>query len=273
MGACRLTIALSDVLQIDNLHDFKVHFARYNKVEQPLDVFARSRLEWQGWQESYPGRNDFNRPYIFALAQFYHETDVWLFGGIFNVLGISNEAYDVQLSDQFAGLVGRLKVRTDYRSRTTRTNMENHFDRFEVVEILRDPYGGREFPGYYDIDLSFAELEAIVRNERPDWRAALSSIKGIYMISDVSTGKRYVGSAYGEFGVWGRWRDYVETGHGWNVGLRDLVGETSTSYARTNFRFALLEHRPVGLSDEMIIQREAYWKKVLFTREMGLNKN
>ncbi|AWX92359.1 hypothetical protein DPM13_01420 [Paracoccus mutanolyticus] len=45
-----------------------------------------------------------------------------------------------------------------------------------------------------DIDLSFAELEALVSNSRPDWKAALESIKGIYLITDTRTGKRYVGS-------------------------------------------------------------------------------
>lgn len=29
--------------------------------------------------------------------------------------------------------------------------------------------------------------------------------KGVYLISDTYTGKLYVGSAYNENGIWGRW--------------------------------------------------------------------
>ena len=68
--------------------------------------------------------------------------------------------------------------------RTTRANFENHFADFEVQEILREPYTGRPFPGYEDIDLSFDELETLVRNNRPDWKAALENAKGIYLITD-----------------------------------------------------------------------------------------
>ncbi len=36
---------------------------------------VRSKEEWQGWQEYWPGRNDFNKPLIFSLMQFHYETD------------------------------------------------------------------------------------------------------------------------------------------------------------------------------------------------------
>ncbi|WP_158810901.1 hypothetical protein [Beijerinckia sp. L45] len=65
-------------------------------------------------------------------------------------------------------------------------------------------YSGRAFPGFDDIDLSFDELETLVRRSRPDWRAALQSMKGIYLITDTKTGRRYVCSAYGDQGIWSR---------------------------------------------------------------------
>jgi hypothetical protein len=36
------------------------------------------------------------------------------------------------------------------------------------------------FPGYEDIDISFEEIETLVRNSRLDWKAALESVKSIY---------------------------------------------------------------------------------------------
>ena len=88
-------------------------------------------------------------------------------------------------------------------------NFENHYPLF----------------GYENIDLSFDKLETIIRNERPDWKAALQSIKGIYLITDRISGGRYVGAAYGDVGVWSRWCDYVATGHGGNAGLLALLDQ------------------------------------------------
>jgi hypothetical protein len=269
-----MPILLEDIWVIENLVDYKIHFARWNNENQPLEVFARDRREWQGWQEYKPGRNDFNREFIFSLIQFYHEQDTWLFGGIFRVTARHADRYEVALTDIGANMIGRLKILSDYRSRTTRKFMERHYAGFEVQEILREPYSGRSFPGFDEIDLSFEELEALVRNNRPDWRISLESVKGIYLITDTNTGRRYVGSASGDQGVWGRWCQYAENGHGGNVELRQLANDLDLAYCRANFRFALLEHRLDRTPDNVILSRETYWKRVLFSRgEQGLNRN
>ena len=182
--------------------------------------------------------------------------------------------YEVELTDQGAGFLGRLKVRSNYRQRATRVNFENHFTDLEIQEILREPYLGRAFPGFEDIDLSFEELEALVRNDRPDWKSALESVKGIYLITDIASGKRYVGSAYGDQGIWSRWCNYIASGHGGNAELRALASDPSLEYYRKYFRFALLEYRSVGTADDIIIERESFWKRILLTRgEQGLNRN
>ena len=196
-----MSIYLRDIWSIPNPGDYKVHFGRWNKHEQPLEAWTRDRKEWQGWQEYRPQRNEFNRPLIFSVIQFYHETDAWLFGGVFRVLACHADRYEVELTDEGAGFIGRLKLRSRYRERATRVDFENHYGGFEVQEILREPYSGRAFPDFEDIDLSFDELETLVRNDRADWKAALESVKGVYLITDKKTGKRYVGSASGEQGI------------------------------------------------------------------------
>lgn len=269
-----MKIMLREILAIANPGEYKVHFAKWDQKNQPLDVFTKDRREWQGWQEYWPGRDDFNRPLIFSLARFYHEQATWLFGGVFKVLARHTDRYEVELTDIAAGFIGRLKLRSSYDSRLVRVTMESVYEDFEVVEILREPYTGRPFPGLEDINLSFEEIETLVRNSRPDWKAALESVKGIYLITDTLTGKRYVGSAYGEGGIWSRWCAYIKTGHGGNVDLRALVTTPDFSYCRTNFRFALLEHRPFRAADELIIEREGFWKRLLLTRgDQGLNRN
>jgi hypothetical protein len=269
-----MTILLRDIWPVSAPETYKIHFARWNKEHQPLEVFVRDKREWQTWQEYRPERDEFKRPSIFALIQFYHEPDIWLFGGVFRVVGRHADRYEVELSNEGAGFLGRLKLRSSYRERATRVNFENHYPELEVQEILREPYSGRSFSGFEDIDLSFEELETLVRNSRPDWRAALASVKGIYLISDVTTGKRYVGSAYGDEGIWSRWCSYVATGHGGNVELRTLVNDPTLDYCRKSFRFALLESRPAPTPDEVILARESFWKRVLLSRgEGGLNRN
>jgi hypothetical protein len=267
-----MAIMLKDVLPIKELRDYKVHFARWNKRNQPLDVFTKDRIEWQGWQEYRPARDDFNRPLIFSLASFYHEPETWLFGGIFRVVARHKDRYQVDLTDIGEEFIGRLKLRSPYNSRATRVKMEEQYPAFEVSELLFEPYAGRQFPGYEDIDISFEEIEALVRNNRPDWKAALQSIKGVYLITDTRTNKRYVGSACGEGGIWSRWSSYAESGHGGNVELRSLLKKSSLSYCRSHFRFALLEHRPVRSPNETIIAREGFWKRLLLSRT-ELNRN
>lgn len=269
-----MKIMLRDVLTITNLKEYKVHFAKWNGKAQPLDVFTKDRHEWQGWQEYRSARDDFNRPLIFSLASFYHEPETWLFGGIFQVLGRNRKRYKVELTDTAAGFIGRLRLRSPYNSRAVRVKMERHYDEFEVMEVLKEPFSGRPFPGYEDIELSFEEIETLVRNIRPDWKAALTSVKGIYLITDTLTGKRYVGSACGEGGIWSRWCTYVATGHGGNKELKALKATQNLDYYRANFRFALLEHRSFRVADELIHERESFWKQLLLTRgEQGLNRN
>ena len=267
-------ILLKDIWPFENVSDYKVHFARWSNRDDahPLDTWVDDPSKWQGWQEYWPSRNEFNRPYIFSLMDFYHEPGAWLFGGIFRVLARHENRYEVELMEIGENFIGRLKVGSSYNNRAARVNFENHYETFEVLEILREPYSGQPFPGYESIDLDFANLEILVRKNRTDWQAALENVCGVYLITDKSTGKRYVGSAYGEQEVWSRWKEYVASGHGGNAELRELV-KSGLKYPRKNFQFALLEYRAACTPEDTIQKREAYWKKILLTREYGLNSN
>jgi hypothetical protein len=70
-----------------------------------------------------------------------------------------------------------------------------------------------------------------MKKDDPIWKNALS-IKGIYLIMDTKTGKRYVGKADGEHGIWQRWGDYICDGHGGDVDLRRLVDEKGMDYIK-----------------------------------------
>lgn len=256
----------------------KVHCAVWNGVDHPIDVLARSWDEWVEWNRWRGTRDEFNRQFIFSLARDRSNPTHWLFGGVFEVTGRRRSpgagSYDVVLRDDLMGAyIKRLLVMFKPSGRTVRLNMETSLDQMEVVSVLELPYAGEPFPGHDQINHSLRVLEIAVRQDWSEWRGALQHMKGVYVIHDVASGKPYVGSAYGDTGIWARWCEYVDSLHGGNVELRELVGQMGADYARANLHFSLLEFWSMRTADEHVLARESYWKNVLLSRRFGLNSN
>ncbi len=267
-------IYLHQILPIQDPSRYKLHLARYNQRDQPLNVFVRDRDAWHGWNRYRGNRNDFGREFIFSLMDFYPQKDRWLFGGIYQVLGRTGDFYQVELAQESEPFVGRLKLQLKSPGRSRAFYLENHYPNMVVDELLPEVYTGEPFVGFQNICLTFPELETLVATQRPDWRAALLHAKGIYLITDSSNGKRYVGSACGNYGIWSRWECYSGTGHGHNDDLNKLIEQKGIDHARQHFTFTLPEHFTPGTEDTQILARETHWKRVLLTRgEFGYNLN
>ncbi len=268
---------------VDKQKEYKVHLAQKSGRTgfEPLDVWVESADKWRACQEDTFSKDVFNRPYIFALMDCYHQANagLWLFGGIFKVLHRTHNPgkvhYDVELTEFGQDFIGRLKIHSPYKSRQTYLKMEGLYDGFEVREILPERYSGQTFPGFRKINLPFAELAGLIKKDKLDWKAALENVKGIYLLTDKKSNKRYVGAAYGEDGVWKRWGEYANGDGGGNKGMKALLKDKDPNYFRENFQIALLEHWPFNTSDDEIIARENHWKEVLRSRveEGGLNRN
>lgn len=272
------SLPVSLMIDIDTPSNYKLHVARWNGHDNPLDVYVRDKDEWFAWNQYRSGKDEFNRDYIFSIIDFYHENDTWLFGGIYRVIerdpAINAFSYTIEELPEYSGLVGRLKIHMRRPPRGRSFLLEKHLHSMEIDEVLREPYSGGEFPGYDNVSLDFHELEPLFRREKPDWKAALSNIKGVYVVFDRKTGKKYVGSAYGTEGIWSRWSSYLLNGHGWNDELITIISENAIEYAKENFRFTLLEQLPMRADDESIIARESFWKEALLSRgDHGYNKN
>jgi len=270
-----LDIPLNQVYPIEHPQKYKLHLARDNSIDRPLDVFIRSRDEWDGWNRYRGHMNRFNRDFIFALIDFYPERDTWLFGGVYRVLSRAKDKdYEIELLEESKRFIGRLKISFS-GPRNDSLLFDQWYDNMVVSGILAVPYSGEPFPGYDQINLSFPELENIILTQKPDWKAALETTQGIYMITDTLNGKRYVGSAYGSNGIWSRWRDYVDSqGHGGNIELSNVI-KKAENYARMNFKFAVLEAINLKVEEDIVIRREQHWKTVLLTQdtEYGYNLN
>jgi len=142
------------------------------------------------------------------------------------------------------------------------------------VMYIEPPVSEYEFQGFDKVVLSFSQLSHIVNNKKSHriWEEQLSSHAGVYLITDVKTGKHYVGSATGENGgLWGRWRDYANTKHGGNKRLIKLL-EQDKNYCE-NFQFAILEVFPIKRDKHEVLQYEQLYKKKLRSIEHGLNDN
>lgn len=142
----------------------------------------------------------------------------------------------------------------------------------EVQEISPGLHYKR-FTDYFDLILDYGELCEIVECQYTDWRNVLSAVRGVYLITDRNTGKLYVGSAYGEDGIWGRWSEYVATGgHGGNKSLRELV-ERDEYYPIKFFQFSILMLLPKSVTAEEAISKEQLFKRKLGSNSFGLNNN
>lgn len=276
--AAMAPIPLSSLLGDLDPKACKLHCAVWNGEDHPIDVLTRSWDEWVTWSQWRPSRDDFNRTYIFSVARDRKNPSHWLFGGVFEVVGRRDtphaHSYDIELREDLMGpFIKRLWVKFRPPGRAIRLNFETHLDQIEVLSILEQPYAGEPFPGHDRINHTLGVLEVAVKQDWQDWRGALQHMKGVYVIHDLETGKPYVGSAYGETGIWARLCQYVESLHGGNVGLRELVGQQGPDYARKNLRFALLEFWSMRTSDQDVLASESYWKEVLLSRRFGNNRN
>jgi len=136
----------------------------------------------------------------------------------------------------------------------------------EVVEIKGEKSIG-DFQSFSLVDLNYQDLKNLIHfpDTNLTWLKALSSVNGVYLIKDKISGKLYVGSAYGEQGIYGRWTAYAKNGHGGNMELKELNP--------TNFQFSILEIVPPTATADNVIDCENRWKEKLGTRIFGLNKN
>jgi hypothetical protein len=140
-----------------------------------------------------------------------------------------------------------------------------------VLEILE---AGRRLPpfeDYLDFSLTYPQMKDLYQNEEVhrDWRIPLSAVAGVYLILAQNSGNLYVGSASGVEGIWGRWRNYANSGHGDNVKLRDLI-RSDSSYPE-QFRFSVLQILPKTLTTKEVVGHETRFKEKLGSRATGLN--
>src|SRR5690606_22328311 len=129
------------------------------------------------------------------------------------------------------------------------------------------------FPGLLDFTLNYQELQKLINHENTNdvWKRNLSITNGIYLILDQKTGQQYIGAAYGHDGIWQRWQNYAQNGHGGNKILKKLSLKDK-DYTK-HFLFSVLQTLPSNSTSEEVIKIENLYKEKLGSRAHGLNDN
>lgn len=171
-------------------------------------------------------------------------------------------SFDLVVSEKMADLRNRLVI--GWRSpRTWRLNGPTAAD-YPVIEIAdAQPV---PFPGFDRLVLDHGQLQAVMREHRyASWRTALSSVAGVYLITDTSDGRQYVGKADGAESIRQRWSAYAANGHGGNIELSKVDP--------ASFRFSLLRVFDPATPTREVDEAESHFKNALDTRRHGMNRN
>jgi hypothetical protein len=252
----------------------KVHLARNNGTEEPIDVFIQGTFdEWQRWQNA----RNFELEFVVSLLQAASPIR-WLFAGLFRSNGYKEEndpehvyIYNLDRLPSTEELVGRLYLTSRYKQRNSYPLGQTLMSDLTVAELLPERLSIGQFPGYKCVNLTKALLDVVVRQNVESWRSALSSVKGIYLITDKSNGKLYVGKADGQTGIWGRWSTYSETIHGHNVALKQEFDIDISAERQKDLSFSVLEIADLHTMKQDIDKRERHWKEILSSRAHGYN--
>lgn len=284
-------LKFEDFFKIENPAKTKVKFnMNAGNVKFPAWDFLINGEEdpdWIGMNSHRNKRsksNDLDKAeYLLAFAQYYpYGPEYYIFGGMYKVEKIVPEVddgkgYKLTLLPDFEDYRKRLIIRLPKPIGRDTYNRwyESVKDGLkpEIYEIAPSTKLGA-FPGYNNIRLSHTKLQEIFKRNEPQWRNALSNVKGVYCITDTATGKLYIGSASGDNeGIWQRWSKYANVSNltGGNKAFDELK-ESGADYIINNFSYSILEIFDMRTKREDIVHREEFWKKVFKTVEFGMNR-
>ncbi len=271
-------ILLNDILNLPDPKNVKLRFnLNFGSKRPPIEYYTdqiveslKHMLDGQYW--NYAKKGNYSEGNItLGFVPVPYRPDCWLLfhvGKVTKDLNIRNGVgYEFDGIKEYDKFVGRIIIRYKNHSQNMVRKGDTTLSLCEVEEILPKVYSNDFFPGYTNVNVSWKSLQNLINKE--SWRTALGNQKGVYLLVDSKTGKLYVGSAYGQDMLLGRWETYMRTCHGGNKKLKRLKND----YIQENFYFTILETFNQNTDDQIIIERECYWKNVLRTRDFGYNDN
>ena len=256
----------------------KIKFNQPSPDEDPLDLYRKNpdivNTQWLFWREQ---RRYFYEGQI-AVCFLKIGWDKWLLTTIkkitkdLNIVG--GISYDGDELPEYKPYYGRLIIQFHKTFQAQGIYYKNVCDELLVNQLLPAAFDGYDFPGYDEVRLTWEQLEIIIKQHKKDWMAALQNQKAVYLITDRSNEKLYVGSATSDNGMLlQRWANYIDSGHGGNKELIELVNKEGIDYIKRNFQYSILENYNAKVDDSVILERESWWKETLQSRKFGYNAN
>ena len=280
-------IKLTDFIKLptDNAK-VKFNINPSNPEQKAWDLLLEDNIEWlnmNAYKTKAPHHNLNGAEYLISFAQYYpYGPNYYIFGGIYKITKIIPEVYDdlgykLEPTDFYKDYIKRLIIKLEKPLGQTSnarwySNIQESLNP-EVYELAPSTKIG-DFPGYNNVFLTHRDLQHIVKNDAPEWKQALSKVKGIYVITDTSNGKLYIGSASGNEGIWQRWSSYGNVNNltGGNKAFEELKLEGKEKII-DNFTYSILEIFDTKTDVHYILDREVFWKKVFKTTQYGMNFN
>lgn len=273
-------IYINDLLCLkkEEFEHIRVKFNQHNGTDNPMDLYINNpeiiNNQWLFWRTK---RRYFSVGQI-AICLLKLSGDTWLLTTIKRVtkeFGVFDDInYEGEELDEYKKYFGRVIVKFHKKFQIQGIKYEAVYSDLEVLEILPSLFDGDEFPGYDKVCLTYAQLKSIIERQKNSWISALKNQKAVYLITDTSNGKQYVGSATSDKEMLlARWTNYVDNGHGGNVELIKIVKEKGFDYIKKNFQYSILENYNARVDDQIILERECWWKKALQSRKFGYNDN
>lgn len=271
-----MKILFSDIFQ-DIDKNAKVKFNQWGSdTNDPMEEYKRnpSKIndEWFLWHK----KQRYFSVGQTAICLLKLSKETWLLTTIKKITNLiavgetGGVGYEADEIEKYKSFFGRVIVKYPKNHQAQGRWFSEIENQLEVVEVLPTMYDGEDFPGYDKICLSWRQLETIILREKRDWIKPLENQKAVYLITDISNGKQYVGSATGENGMLlQRWRNYIVSGHGGNIGLKEIP----FNHVKEYFQYSILENYNARVDKNIILLRESWWKEVLQTRKFGYNKN
>ncbi|NJH82737.1 GIY-YIG nuclease family protein [Staphylococcus agnetis] len=283
-------IKLKDFLKIPDEKRTKIKFNMNaaDVTKRAWDFWLEDSEEWiimNAWKTKQTNNNLNHADYLVALAQYYpYGPQYFIFGGLYKVEKkvpevFNDVGYHLTLMEENSQYIKRLIIKIDkpigrdvYNRRYETIQEQLNPEVYEVAPSTKLGH----FNGYQNVRLKHKELQQIIQHNEPSWREALSYVKGVYVITDLSNGQLYVGSASGNTdGIWQRWASYAHLSDltGGNKEFNTILENKGKDHILNHFQYSILEIFDTKSKVDDILERENYWKNVLDSKQHGMNHN
>ncbi len=232
-------------------------------------------LEWQCEQNEEKMKN------VDYIVSFIGEEQcLCRFAGVYRNYGTQHKTqcggmfYDLREVEGFEILKNQVVIDWGKAALSWMQNWTTEKDVVRIDQVAVNE-GVPYFTRYEDVLLSYSQLKQVVVDK--EWKTRLEACNCVYVITDKSNGRQYVGVTYKGLkagmkgGILSRWTEYAETGHGEDVTLKKLC-QDNPNYAE-NFQWSILETLPLSVIPKVAIDIETRWKDKLLTKVWGYNNN